>query len=224
MNELNLDVQTDLIKAVQGHADGVTFEGKGLKLQDISLSEIKLQTDDIDINLFKILFGEIELNHPVNAETRIVLKEDDINQALKLDLLRNILQKFLTLPTEKSIVSMYPQNLQIRLPGNSKIEIEGEIILDSGLEKKALGMKADVRLESLKEPIMLDSFKCAISQGIELKVISALIEKIDKLRLAPYFQLKDAALEINRIEVQHGSIILIARATFQQIPDNIPLR
>lgn len=224
MNELNIDVQTDLIKAVQGHADGVTFEGKGLKLQDISLSEIKLKTDDIDINLFKILFGEIELNHPVNAETRIVLKEDDINQALKLDLLRNILQKFLTFPTEKSIVSMYPQNLQIRLPGNSKIEIEGEIILDSGLEKKALGMKADVRLESLKEPIMLDSFKSAISQGIELKVISALIEKIDKLRLAPYFQLKDAALEINRIEVQHGSIILIARATFQQIPDNIPLR
>ena len=86
MDKINLDVQTDLLKAVQGHADGVYFEGKGLKLRDIRLSEIQFKTDNIDINPLKVLFGELELDHPVNAETRIVLKEADINQALKLDL------------------------------------------------------------------------------------------------------------------------------------------
>ncbi len=222
MDKLNIDVNTDLLKAIQGHADGISFEGKGLKLKDIRLSEIKFKTDDIDINPLKVLFGEVELDHPVNAETRIVLKEADLNQALKLDLVRNVLYEFLTFHTEKSIVSIYPKNIQFILPGNSKIVIEGEIILDSGSEKKPLGLRADVRLESLDKPIVLDGFKCNTPEGIELEIMVALIDKIHKLRKSPYFELKDAALRINTLDVQQGSIILQAQANLEKIPENIP--
>jgi len=221
MDKLNLDVQTDVLKAIQGKADGVSFEGKGLKLQDIRLSEIQLQTDDIDINPLKILFGEVELNQPINADTRIVLKEADINQALKLDLVRNLLHEFLTFHTEKSIVSIYPKNIQFRLPGNNKIIIEGEIILDLGLAKKPLGFKADVRLESLENPIVLDGFRCNTPEGIELEIMVALIDKIHKLRKSAYFEFQDAALRINKLEVQQGSIMMLAQAHLQQIPENI---
>ena len=224
MDDLNLDVQTDLLKAIQGHADGVSFEGKGLKFKDIRLAEIQIKTDDIDINPLKVLLGEVELDHPINVETRIVIEEADINQALKLDLVRNILYEFLTFHTDDLIVSMYPQNLQLHLPGNSKIEIEGEIVLDSGREKKPLGLKADVRLESLEKPIILDSFKCNTPEGINLEVMNALIGKINQVRKSPYFKLKDVALRINRLEVQQGSIILLAQINLQQIPDNIDLK
>lgn len=224
MNNLNLDVNTDLLKAIQGHADGVSFEGKGLKFKDIRLSEIELETDDIDINPLKVLIGEVELDHPVNVQTRIVVELDDINQALKLDLVRNILHEFLTFHTEKRIVSIYPQDIQFRLPGNNKIIIEGKIILDSGLEKQPLSLKADVRLESLDKPIVLDGFKCNSPEGIELEIMVALIDKIHKLRQSPYFELKDTRLRINRLEVQEGSIILHAQINLQQIPDNIPLK
>ena len=180
MNKLSFDVQTDLLKAVQGKADSVSFEGKGLKLQDISLSEIQLQTDDIDINPLKVLLGEVELNQPINAETRIVLKETDINQALELELVCNLLHKFLTFHTEKRIVSIYPKNIQFRLPGDRKILVEGEITLDSGTENKPLGFKADVRLESLENPIILNELKCNTPEGVELEIIVALIDKIHK--------------------------------------------
>ncbi|MGB6298167.1 MAG: DUF2993 domain-containing protein [Rivularia sp. (in: cyanobacteria)] len=224
MDSLNLDVNTDLLKAIQGHADGVSFEGKGLKFKDIRLSEIQLETDDIDINPLKVLIGEVELDHPVNIQTRIVVEEADINQALKLDLVRNILHEFLTFHTEKRIVSIYPQDIQFRLPGNNKIIIEGKIILDSGLEKKPLSFRADVRLESLDKPIVLDGFKCNSPEGIELEIMVALIDKIHKLRQSPYFEMKDTRLRINRLEVQQGSIILHAQINLQQIPDNIPLK
>ncbi len=223
MDNLNLDVQTDLLKAIQGHADGVSFEGKGLKFRDIRLSEIHLETDDIDINPLKVLLGEVELDHPVNIQTRIVVEEADINEALKLDLVRNILYEFLTFHTEKRIVSIYPQDIQFRLPGNNKIIIEGEIILDSGSEKKPLGLRADVRLESLDKPIVLDGFKCNTPEGIELEIMIALIDKIHKLRQSPYFELEDVSLRVNTLEVQQGSIILIAQAHLQKIPENIPL-
>lgn len=224
MDSLNLDVNTDLLKAIQGHADGVSFEGKGLKFKDIRLSEIQLETDDIDINPLKVLIGEVELDHPVNVQARIVVEEADINEALKLDLVRNILHEFLTFHTEKRIVSIYPQDIQFRLPGNNKIIIEGKIILDSGLEKKPLSLKADVRLESLDKPIVLDGFKCNSAEGIELEIMVALIDKIHKLRQSPYFEMKDTRLRINRLEVQQGSIILHAQINLQQIPDNIPLK
>ena len=224
MNKLNLDVNTDLLKAIQGHADGVSFEGKGLKFNDIRLDEIELKTDDIDINPLKVLLGEVELDHPINIESRIVVKEVDLNQALKLDFVRNLLYEFFTFHTETSIVSIYPKNIQFSLPGNSKIIIEGEIILDSGSEKKPLGLRADVRLESLDNPIVLDAFKCNIPEGIELEIMVALINKIHKLRKLPYFQLKDAALRINTLDVQEGSIILLAQLNLQQIPENIDLK
>ncbi|BAY83841.1 hypothetical protein NIES267_33350 [Calothrix parasitica NIES-267] len=221
MDKLNLDVQTDLLKAIQGKADSISFEGKGLKLQDVRLSEFEIKTDDIDINPLKVIFGEVELNQPINAETRIVLKEADINQALKLEFIRNLLHELLTFHTEKSIVSIYPKNIQFRLPGNNKITVAGEIILDSGLEKKPLDFKADVGLESLEKPIVLNEFKCNTPEGIPLEIIVALIDKIHKLRQSPYFEFKDAALRINTLEVQQGSIILLAQAHLQQIPENI---
>ncbi|MDY6896593.1 MAG: DUF2993 domain-containing protein [Cyanobacteriota bacterium] len=221
MDKLNLDVQTDLLKAIQGKADSVSFEGKGLSLQDIRLSEFEIRTDDIDINPLKVLFGEVELNQPINAETRIVLKESDINQALKLDLVRNLLHNFLTFSSEKSTVSIYPKNIQFHLPGNSKIIVEGEIILDSDTENKPLDFKAHVNLESLESPIVLNEFKCNTPEGIDLEIIVALIDKIHKLRQSPYFEFEDAALRINTLRVQQGSIILLAQAHLQQIPENI---
>lgn len=199
----------------------VSFESKGLKLQDIRLSEFELQTDNIDINLLKILFGEVELNQPINASTRIVLKEADINQALKLELVRKLLQEFLTFYSEKSIVSIYPQDVKFRLPGNNQIIAEGEIILDSNRKKRPLGFKADVILESLEKPIVLNNFKCNTPQGLELEIVVALIDKIHKLRQSPYFEFKDAALRINALKVQQGSIILLAQAHLQQISENI---
>ncbi len=221
MDKLNFDVQTDLLKAIQGKADSVSFEGKGLSLQDIRLSEFQIKTDDIDINPLKVIFGEVELNQPINAETRIVLKEADINQALELDLVRNLLHEFLTFPTEKRIVSIYPKNIQFRLPEDSKIIVEGEIMLDSDTENKPVSFKADVGLESLKNPIVLNEFRCNTPEGIPLEIIVALIDKIHKLRQSPYFEFKDAALRINTLEVQQGSIILLAQAHLQQIPENI---
>lgn len=170
------------------------------------------------------MFGQIELEHPINAETRMVIKEADINQALKLDLVRNLLEKFLTFNAETSIVSMYPQNLQLRLPGDNKIEIEGEIVLDSGLENKPLKLKADLRLVSLEKPIILDAFQCNTPDGIDLEVMNALIDKINKLRKSPDFEFKDAALRLTYAEVQQGSIMLQAQTNLQQIPDNIPIK
>ncbi|MEH2136047.1 LmeA family phospholipid-binding protein [Nostoc sp.] len=72
--KIEIDVQTDLLKIVQGQADGVSFAGKGLMIQeDIRIQEIKLQTDSININPLSALFGQIELSEAVNATARIIL-------------------------------------------------------------------------------------------------------------------------------------------------------
>ena len=85
LEKVDVDVQTDLFKLIQGQVDGVSLSGEGLELQDIRVQEITLQTDNIAINPLSALFGQIELSQPVNATVRIVLTEEDINRALSSD-------------------------------------------------------------------------------------------------------------------------------------------
>lgn len=49
--KINVDVQTDLLKVIQGQADSVAIAGKGVVIQeDIRVQEMELQTDSIAIN------------------------------------------------------------------------------------------------------------------------------------------------------------------------------
>ena len=56
VEKIDVDVQTDLLKMVQGQVDGVSFAGQGLVMKGIRVQEIKLQTDSVDINPFKRSF------------------------------------------------------------------------------------------------------------------------------------------------------------------------
>src|SRR5690242_10505338 len=73
VEQINVDVHTDLLKVAQGQVEEITLSGQGLVLQkDIRVQEIKVKTDSIAINPLSAIFGQIELNEPVNAIARIV--------------------------------------------------------------------------------------------------------------------------------------------------------
>src|SRR4028118_367017 len=69
--KIDIDIKTDLLKAVQGQVDSVAIAGQGLVIQkDIRVQEMELHTDSIDINPLSALFGQIELNQSVDATAR----------------------------------------------------------------------------------------------------------------------------------------------------------
>ncbi|MHC0064710.1 LmeA family phospholipid-binding protein [Nostoc sp. UIC 10890] len=220
VEEIEIDVQTDLLKIVQGQVDGVSFAGQGLVIQeDIRVQEITLQTDSIAINPLSALFGQIELNEPVNAIARIIVTEVDINRALASDFARNWMQNF-ELNVDGEIVSFEPEEIQVFLPGDGKIECKGKVLLKEMGNTRLLAYTAIARPRTHFQPAMLESFNCTEGDGVSIELITAFIQKVKELMNIPSFKWEDIAFSIKDIEVEIGSLILMIETQVRQIPSS----
>ncbi|MFW9259723.1 DUF2993 domain-containing protein [Nostoc sp. CALU 546] len=218
VEKIEIDVQTDLLKIVQGQADGVSFAGQGLVIQeDIRVQEIKLQTDSIAINPFSAIFGQIELNEPVNAIARIIVTEVDINRALASDFARSWMQNF-ELNVDGEIVSFEPEEIQVFLPGDGKIECKGKVFLKEMGKTRPLAYTAIARPRTDLQPAMLESFNCTEGDGVSIELITAFIQKAKELMNLPSLKWEDIAFSIKDIEVEIGSLILMIETQVRQIP------
>ncbi len=221
VEEIEIDVQTDLLKIVQGQADGVSVAGQGLVIQEgIRVQEIKLQTDSVAINPFSAIFGQIEFNEPVNAIARIIVTEVDINHALTSDLIRTQMQN-LQLDVDGDIVSFEPQKIQVFLPGDGKIECRGKVLLKEMGKTRPFAYTVILRLGTNLQSAMLESFNCTEGEGISIQLVTAFMQKAKELMNTPYFKWEDIAFSIKDIKVEIGSLILLLETQVRQIPSSL---
>jgi hypothetical protein len=216
--KINVDVQTDLWKLIQGQADGVSFSGKGLVVQkDVRIEELVLQTDKVDINLFSAIFGEIELNKPVKSIARVVLKEADINRALRSNYILSQMPTF-DLNVDGEIVSLKPLEIQMFLPGEGKMKFNGTVSIHEKGNTNGLSFTALICPHTQMQPIMLENFTCTEGDGISLEIVMALIQKIKEVVNLPYIKLDGMALQVKKMEVQKESITTVVETYIKQIP------
>jgi hypothetical protein len=105
VENIDVEVQTDLLKMVQGQADSVSIAAQGVVMQkDIRVQEMEVHTDRIAIDLLRTIFGQVELEKPLDATARVVLTEQDLNRALDSDYIRSQFQS-LELNVEGQIVT-----------------------------------------------------------------------------------------------------------------------
>ncbi|MFN6487354.1 MULTISPECIES: DUF2993 domain-containing protein [unclassified Nostoc] len=218
--KIEIDVQTDLLKIVQGQADGVSVAGLGLVIEkDVRVQEIKLQTDSININPLSAIFGQIELNEPVNATARIILTEVDMNRTLASDFVRSKMQDF-DLNVDGRIVSFEAEKIEIFLPGDGKIECRGRVLLKEKGNTRPLAYTATLRPRTSSQPAMLESFNCTEGGGISIEVVTALMQKAKEWMNIPYFKWEDMVFHIKDIKVETGSLVLLVETQMRQIPSS----
>jgi len=221
VEQIEIDVKTDLLKIAQGQADGVSVTGQGLVIQEgIRVQEIKLQTESIAINPFSALFGQIEFNQPVNAIARIILTEIDINRALASDFVRTQMQN-LELNVDGEIVSFEPEEIQVFLLNDGKIECRGKVLLKEIENTRPFAYTALLRPRTHSQPAMLESFHCTEGDGISIELVTALMLKAKELMNIPYFQWEDIAFSIKDMQVETGSLILMVETQLKQIPSSL---
>ncbi|MEH2180483.1 LmeA family phospholipid-binding protein [Nostoc sp.] len=221
VEQIEIDVKTDLLKILQGQADGVAVAGQGLVIkEDIRVQEIKLQTDSIDINPFSALFGQIELNEAVNAIARIVLTEVDMNRTLASDFVRSRMPNY-DLDVDGEIVSFEPQQIQVFLPGDGKIECKGRVLLKEKGKTRPLAYTAVFCPRTHSQPAMLEGFNCTEGEGVSVELVTALMQKVKELMNIPSFKWEDMAFKIKDIKVEKGSLILLVETQMKQIPSSI---
>lgn len=219
VDNIDVNVRTNLLKIVQGQADSVSVVGEGLVMQkDIRVHKMELHTDTIDINPLSAIFGQVQLNQPVDATARLVLTEQDINRALNSDYLREKLPN-LELNVEGQMVTLKPQSLEIDLSTNAKISVKGSILLEEKAKSQTIGFTAVICPRTHSQPLLLEAFQCNDGQGISLEFAIALMHKAKELVNLPFFEWEGMAFRIKELEVQERKLIVQTEAYVRQIPD-----
>ncbi|MBD2302462.1 DUF2993 domain-containing protein [Nostoc sp. FACHB-190] len=219
--QIDVDVQTDLFKIVQGQADGVSLSAKGLVFKEnIRVQDIKLQTDKIAVNPVSAIFGQIELNAPVNAIARIIMTESDINQALNSEFVQNS-QKNYELNVEGENVRLEMQNIQLAFPGNNKIQCQGLIDITEKGKNRPLGFTAQFQPKTYTNPIILESFNCHQGEGITFELVLAIIQKVKELLNLQYFTWEGTKFKIINLDVKQQHLILLVETQMQHIPASL---
>ena len=216
--KIDVDIRTDLLKIVQGQADSINISGQGVVLQaDIRVQEIELRLDNVAIDPISALFGQVELTHPVDAIAKLVLTQEDLNRTLGSEYVKNRMQK-LELNVDGQIVTITIQQLELLLPSEGKIVVNGSALLAEMGNPRQVGFNAVIRPRTTQQPILIESFECQDGQNISLELAVALLEKMKQLTQSPFIELEKIALRVKELAVEPGKLTLFTEAHVREIP------
>jgi hypothetical protein len=217
VENIDVDIRTNPGKLVQGKLDSVAISGKGLVMkQDLRVETLEVNIDKVAINPLSVVFGNIELTHPTDAEAEIVLTEDDLNRAFRSDFLR---KKFygLKMNVEGRPVLIDVQQATIHLPGDNKFVISADFLLKEQGEVKKLSATAIPHIEENGHRISLEILS-GEGQGLPPEPVIAIFDQLTALLDLRNFNIPGMSLQFRRLEAQAGSLIIHAKTQIEQIP------
>lgn len=216
---VSVDVHTDLLKAVQGKADSISVEGRGVVVQEeIRMQEIELHTDGVAVDPLSALLGQIKLSHPVNSLVRVVLSEADMNRTVNSEFVRERL-KPLELNVEGEVVAidlLLP--LEMRFPKANTIDINGSACLHEKSGDRQVSFSVTIHSRTESQPVMLEKFYCDHGDGLAIDLTVALLRKIQELVNAPYIEVENLAFRIKTLKVEPGTVSVETEAHIHQVP------
>lgn len=218
VENMNVDIRTDLGKVLQGELNSVSVNGKGMVMQkDLRVQEMNVQTGKVAINPMSAVFGRVELKHPIDADTHVVLTEQDINRAFNSEYIRDKLQN-LDVKVDGQPATIDTQQVEFRLPGDSKVGLSADILLRETDENKQVSFTTTPRMNGDGQSVSLEDVQYIDGQEISPELTTALLDKAGELLDLRNFELEGMSLRLKGLDVQQGSITLQAEAHVEQIP------
>ncbi len=220
VEELNVDIRTNPIKLIQGELESVSIEGKGLVMQqDLRAEELKVNIDNIAINPLSAAFGKIELTHPTEAETYVVLNETDLDRAFNSEFLSEKLQN------QKVHVNGQPMTIdakqvEFRLPGEGKFALKADVFMQETGETKQVSFTAVPRMREGGNRLSLEEVQYAEGEEISPELTQALLEQSSELLNLRNFELQGMSLRLKHLDVQPGKLTLQAEALVKEFPSS----
>lgn len=215
---INIDIQGDFLHLVQGEANSITLEGRGLVTpQDIRLEKLELRTDSVAIDPLGAILGEIKLNHPTDAWLRVVVTTGDLNRALNSEYLRRNIRN-VKIPLKNHVLTLDLQQGECLLPGDGRLVLKAEVLTHLSGEIQPAVFQTTFKIGAGGQYIAVEQGEYLGGKELPLEVTTAVLNKVSQLLERRDFQYKEIALHLKQIEVETGKITLLLRAYIKQIP------
>jgi len=219
VENLEVDIRTDPGKLLQGELESVKIEGQGLVMQkDLRAEELEVKTNSIAINPLSAAFGKIELTRPTEADAHVVLAEQDMERAFNSEYIHDKLQN-LDVNVNGQAMTIDTRQVQFRLPGDGKIALNAEIILNKTGETKQVSFTTVPRMSAGGEQVSLDEVQYAEGQEVSPELTAALLERAGELLNLRNFELEGMSLRLKGLDVQKGKLTLQANAYVEKFPN-----
>ncbi len=217
VEELNVDIRTNPGKLIQGEVDSVVISGKGMVMkQDLRIESVEVQTSKVSINPLSVIFGNVELDQPAEADAQIVLTEDDLNRALASGYIAGKLQDLkLEIDEQLHTVTMQQANIQLLTAGTISLNINF-LLKESN---KATTLSASVIPTAREDGQRIDLEILSIEgQGLTPELGIAILNQIKTLLDLNNFALPGMTLWLQKFDIQVGKMTIHAKTNIQQIP------
>ncbi|MEH2151512.1 LmeA family phospholipid-binding protein [Nostoc sp.] len=218
VENLDINIQTDPLKLIQGEVDTVTIEGKGLVMQkDLRMEELEMQMTSVAINPLSAAFGKLELTKPTEASVQVVLTEADINRAFNSEYVRSQLQS-LKIHVNGQLRTIEPEHVDFRLPGDGKVALNASIKLVETGENQQVAFSAVPSISANGKTVALQNVEYGQSEEISPELTKALIDQTSEILNLSNFDLDGISLQVNQLKVEVGKLTLQAEAYVEKIP------
>lgn len=218
VEELTVEIRTNPGKLIQGEVDSVAISGKGMVMKrDLRMESIEVQTAKVSINPLSVIFGNVELDQPADADAQIVLTEDDLNRAIASDYLADKLQGLkLKIEEQMHTVKLQQANIQLLAAGTMFLDIN--FLLEESNEAKTLSASVIPKVREDGQRIDLEILSIE-GQGLTPELGIAVLNQIKTLLDLNNFDLPGMTLWLQRFDIQAGKMIIHAKTNIQQIPN-----
>lgn len=218
VENLDVDIQTDPLKLMQGQVDDVTVEGEGLVMQgDLRVEELDMHMSGVSINPLSAAFGKLELTKPTDASTHVVLLESDINRAFNSEFVRDKLQNQ-QVHVNGQLMTIDPQQVDFRLPGEGKVALKATMLLRETGETKEVAFTAVPQVSRNGQTVTLGDVHYGEGEELSPELTKALVDQTSELLNLSNFDLEGMTLKINTLKAEAGKLTLEAEAHVEQIP------
>ncbi|MBH8551336.1 DUF2993 domain-containing protein [Nostocaceae cyanobacterium CENA357] len=218
VENLDVDIKTNPLKLMQGEVDAVTIEGDGLVMQkDLRMEEMDMKISGVAINPLSVAFGKIELTKPTAGTARVVLTEADINRAFNSEYIRSKLQSQ-KINVNGQPVTIAPQHVEFCLPGENKVALNAEILLQETGETQQVAFSAIPRINANGQTVSLENIEYSESEEISPELTKALTEQTSEILNLSNFDLEGMSLQVKKLELEAGKLTLQAEAYVEKIP------
>ncbi|MFN6485420.1 MULTISPECIES: DUF2993 domain-containing protein [unclassified Nostoc] len=218
VENLDINIETDPLKMVQGEVDTVKIEGEGLVMQkDLRMEELQMQMTSVAINPLSVAFGKIELTKPTEANAQVVLTEADINRAFNSEYVRSQLQSQ-KIHINGELRTIEPQNVEFRLPGDGKVALNASMKLAENGENQQVAFSAVPTISSNGKTVALENVEYGESEEISPELTKALIDQTSEILNLSNFDLEGMSLQVKQLKVEVGKLTLQAEAYIEKIP------
>ncbi len=210
---LTVDISTDPGKLVHGQVDSVVVEGKGLVIQnDLRTEKLTFETGAVDINMMKLPFGEIELEHSTSAKANVVLKPEDIEDAFNAGYIKKKLRgQKIDLPSGERVTTD-ASNVSFSIPEAGRVAVSADVMLMEKVETHHIAFSAQPELIDGGFGVSLKDVALVEGENDMPELTQTLIDNTQSLLDLRFFELEGMNLQFETITVEADRIVIAASA------------